>query len=76
MLVLAGIKLIFFIVASMGLFFGFVLETVDNTEMFLLLLGSAYRVKASSASHTTPPASRLGVHKKLGGDTAGTPGPN
>ena len=34
-LVLAGIELIFFIVASMGLCFGFVLETVfDNSGMF------------------------------------------
>ena len=35
-----------------------------------------HRVKAFSASHTTPPASRLGVHEKLGGDTAGTADPN
>ncbi|KFQ74797.1 Endophilin-A3, partial [Phaethon lepturus] len=28
-------------------------------------------VKAFSASHPTPPVRRLGVHKKLGGDTAG-----
>ena len=33
-LVLAGIELIFFIVASMGLRFGFVLKTVDHTGMF------------------------------------------
>ena len=32
-LVLAGVELIFFIVASMGLWFGFVLESVDNTGM-------------------------------------------
>ena len=44
MLVLAGIELIFFIVPSMGLCFGFVPKTVliDNTGMFLLLLSSAY----------------------------------
>jgi len=35
-----------------------------------------YRVKAFSASHITPPASGLGVHKKLGVDTAGTANPN
>jgi len=29
-LVLAGVELIFFIVASMELYFGFVLETVDE----------------------------------------------
>jgi len=33
-------------------------------------------VKVFSASHTTLPASRLGVHQKLGGDTAGTADPN
>jgi len=34
------------------------------------------RVKASSASHTTLSARRLDLHKKLGGDTAGTADPN
>ena len=51
-------------------------NSVDNTGMFLLLLSSAYSVKAFSASHTIPPVRRLGVHKKLGGDTAGTADPN
>ena len=41
-LVLAGMELSVFIVAGMGLCFGFVLETVfDNTGMFSLLLSSA-----------------------------------
>ncbi|KAK2518109.1 hypothetical protein Q9966_014424 [Columba livia] len=36
-----------------------------------------HRVKVFSASHSTPPVgSRLGVHKKLGGDTARTADPN
>ncbi|KAK4810900.1 hypothetical protein QYF61_013308 [Mycteria americana] len=35
-----------------------------------------HSVKAFSAPHTAPPASRLGVHKKLGGDTAGRADPN
>ena len=39
-LVLAGIELIFFIVAGMRLCFGFVLKSVDNTGMFSLLLSS------------------------------------
>ena len=42
MLVLAGIELIFFIVAGMGLRFGFVLKTVLIIEVFSLLLSSAY----------------------------------
>jgi len=43
-----------------------------NRGMLSLLLSSAYKVEAFPASHTTLPARRLGVHKKLGGDTAGT----
>jgi len=35
-----------------------------------------HSVKAFSASHPLSPARRLGVHKKLGGDTAGTADPN
>lgn len=70
MLVLSGIEIIFFIVASMGLCCWFVLETVDNAEMFLLLLSSAYTV--FSTSYTILPISRLGMYKKLGGDTVGT----
>lgn len=64
-LVLTGIELISFTAAGMGLFPGFEQETINNTGMFLLLLSTAYRVKAFSASHTTLLASRLG----LGGDT-------
>ena len=75
-LVLAGIALIFFIVASMGLCFGFVLETVLIIQVFVTAEQRLHRVKAFAASHPTPPASRLGVHKKLGGDTAGTADPN
>jgi len=51
-------------------------NSVDNKGMVYLLLSSAYRVKAFPASHTTPPGSRLGVHKKLGGDKAGTADPS
>lgn len=65
---LARIELIFFTAADMRLFFVFVLNTVDNREIFLLLLGSVY---------TEPPhcfcnamlASKLGVQERLGGDT-------
>lgn len=41
-LVLVGIEAIFFIVASKELCFGFMLETVDNRRMLLLLLTSAH----------------------------------
>ena len=77
MLVLAGIELIFSIVASIGLWFGFVLKIVLITQGCLSYAEQRlYRVKAFSAPHTTPPASRLGAHKKLGRDTAGTADPN
>ena len=70
-MVLAGIELIFFIVASVGLSFGFVLE-----GMFSLLLSSAYTESRPFLLLSALPVSRLGVHKKLGGDTAGTDDPN
>jgi len=35
-----------------------------------------HSVNTSSASHVSPPASRLGVHKNLGGNTARTADPN
>ena len=70
-LILAGIELIFFIVASRGLCFGFVLKTVLITQRCFHHCWA----KAFSASHPTPPARRLGVHKKLGRDTAGTADP-
>ena len=77
MLIFAGIELIFFIGASMRICFGFVLKTV-------LIMQRCFRyhwaVLTQSQglfcfSHHTPPASRLGVHKKLGGDTARTADP-
>ena len=58
-------------------------NSVDNTERFLLYRDvfvvaeqCLHRAKGFAASHTTPPVSRLGVHKELGGDTAGTADPN
>ena len=62
----------------MELCFGFVLKSsVDNTLYVLVTAEQGlHRVKAFSAPHPTPPVSGLGVHKKLGGDTAGTADPN
>ena len=45
-------------------------NSVDNTERFLLLLSRVY-AETRPFLFLTPPASRLGVHKKSGGDTAG-----
>lgn len=63
-LVLAEIELIYFIVVSMGLCFGLGLETVHNTEIFLLLLGNAC-TELRSFVLLTPPANRLEMHKEL-----------
>ena len=77
MLIVAGCGLIFFIVASMGLCFGIVLKTVwMQWDVLVAAEQCSHRVKAFCASHTALPASRLGVHKKMGGDTAGTADPN
>lgn len=65
-LVLTGAEVHFLTVASMGLCFGFLLETVDNSGMFYLSLSSAHRFKAFAALHPTSPARRLGVHRKVG----------
>jgi len=74
---LAGEELNFFIVASMGLCFEFVLQTVliiqgcvAIAEQFL------HSVKAFSAPRATPAASRLGICKRLGGNTARTADPD
>ena len=72
MLVFAGIELISFIVASIGLCFGFVLETQLIIQGCLVTAQQGlHRVKAFSASHPTPPVSRVGVHKKLEGTWLG-----
>ena len=74
---LAQVELIFFIVAGMGLCFGFLLETaLIMQKCFQLLLSSAYSARAFSAPQPPPPARRLGVHKRWGGGTAGTAGPS
>jgi len=46
--------------------------SVDNSDVFIIAEHCLHKCKAFSASHTTPSVSRLGMHKKLGGDTAGT----
>jgi len=50
-------------------------NSVDNIGMFLLLLSRAY-TESRPFLLLTPPARRLGVHKKLGGDTARTADPS
>ena len=75
--VLAGIELIFFIVASMGLCFGFVQRTVLITQgCFRYCWAVLTQSQGLFCSSPTPSAGGLGVHKKLGGDAAGTADPN
>jgi len=73
-LVLAGIESIFFIVADMGLCFGFLLKTVLITQgSFSTAEQCLHRVKTFSAPHTTPPASRLGDTRSWEGTQLGLP---
>lgn len=68
MLILAGLELIFFTVASTGLCFGL----AGNIDVFIIPELGLHRSKALSAPHPSPPARRVRVHKELGGDPAGT----
>lgn len=75
--VLAGIQgvwagIIFFTGASVGLCLRFLLETVDNTGVFQFLLSRACTEQRSLFLTSE----RLGVHKGLGGVTAGTADPH
>ena len=68
MLVLAGLELIFFIVASMVLCFGFVLGTVLVTQVnvFITAEQRLHRAKAFSAHHTTLPVRETGGVQEVG----------
>lgn len=66
MLVLAESMLIFFTVADIGLWYGFVLNSFDNSEIISLLLSRAHGVKAFSSPHPTPPVSGVGMQEELG----------
>lgn len=71
MLGLTRIELIFFIVVSVGLCFGFMLGTVLIVQGSLVIAEQCFhRAKAFSASHPTLSLSRLGLHKALEGDAA------
>lgn len=78
LLVLSGTDLIVFIVATVGLCVGLVLNTVliTHCNIFVISEQGLHKVKAFSASCPAPPASRMGVHRKLGRDTARAAVPN
>jgi len=48
----------------------------DNTAMFYLLLITSYTASRPFLLLTAPPVNKMGMHKRLGGDTAGTADPN
>ena len=76
-LVPARMELIFFLVAGIVLCFGFSLRrTLITQDVLVTAEQCLHKVRAFSAPHTTPPVSRLEVHKKLGGDMARTADPS
>ena len=78
-LVLGGIEIIFFTAASMGLCFGFVLETVLITQGCFSSCWAGLR-ELRPFLPLTPPQQQAGGggggHKGLGGEMAGTADPN
>lgn len=62
----------------MVLSFGFLPKTVLilHTDVLVIAEQCLHSAKAFSAAHAAPAARGLGVHEKLGGDTAGTADPN
>lgn len=66
--VLEGIELIFFITATIGLCFGFVL----GTDILFIAEQPLHSIKDFSAFIPIPPQSRLGVCKELEGSRDGT----
>lgn len=76
LLVLAHVELIFFTVAGVG----YVLDLCWKKywycrDIFIIAKQCLHRAKVLSDSHITPPVSKLGMYKNLGGD-AGTADPN
>ena len=70
---LAGMEFTFFIAGPYGTVLWICDQnSVDNTLVFWLLLNSNCAASRPSVSHSALAASRLGVCKQLGGDTAGT----
>lgn len=76
-LILAGVKLIFFKVADLGLYFGFVVKRELIIQRCFFTAGQVlHSLKAFSASCTTPAVRMLDVHEELERDTAKTADPN
>lgn len=76
-LALAGIELVFFVVADMVQCFGFGMKTALITVMFQLLLSSAESLfEDFSASCAALAVSELEVNKELEGNISGAADPN
>lgn len=73
MLGLAGMELIFFTMAGMGLCWICAEHRIDNIEMFLLFLSRAYTQPRPFLNFALP---GWGGWGSLGGDTARTGDPN
>lgn len=77
-LILAGINLIFFVMASMGPCLAFLLDTMLIIQGYLIIPEQyLHNLKDfSETSQPIPPARKLGVQKKLWGDTDGVADPS
>lgn len=70
---LSGTELVFFLVICLRLCL-----LLEAYSQYRDVLASAEHPQCQGfgASHPTPPETGLGLHKELGGNTAGTDGPN
>lgn len=66
MLVLSGGELVLFIIANMGLCFGFVHKSVENIEISLLLLSNAYIHQGLFCFSYYPESEGPGVAQEVG----------
>lgn len=72
---LSGTELVFFLVICLRLCL--LLEAYSQyRDVLASAEQSIHSAKSFGASHLTPPETGLGLHKDLGGNTAGTDGPN
>lgn len=70
MQVFARIEFIFFIISCVGLCFRFVLETLLKAQVCSRYCWARlHSIEALSAHYTIPPGRRLGVHKKMRGNS-------
>lgn len=76
MLGLAGRELIFFLIISMRLCLVLLEINSQYRDILALAEQSFHSAKAFDTSYPSPEETGLGLHKELGGNTAGTDDPN